>query len=66
MYGVEFTPGAIKTLGEEGFVVFDTEVRNEKIAGQEEKKARDPGEADGSYWSSGRVHRLVWRSNLRW
>jgi hypothetical protein len=48
MYGVQLRTGAIEALGEQSFVVFDAEVGNEEIAGENEKYTRDPREADGS------------------
>ena len=59
MYGVEFAAGPVKSLGEQGFVVFDTEIWNEEIPRKHEKNTRDPGEADGSNGWSVRVHEWV-------
>jgi hypothetical protein len=56
MYPVHFSPGAIKALGEEGFVVFDTQTWNHEEAGAEEKNTRDPEGVPGSIWRCISVH----------
>jgi hypothetical protein len=48
MYGVHFRPGVIEALGEEGLIVFDTQVRNDEDTGADEKNTRDPEGAFGS------------------